>query len=175
MKHDFWDYVVGDIECNGLSPTRLFMIGVQDMISGEYRSFVGPDEVAEASYYMAMTSKIVCGHSFRSFDAKWIKNLTTLEISGDKIIDTVEVSRRFMKKFENHKLKTWGEFFDYPKLEAPLFEHFTPQMIPYCQRDVNLNRRVFDYLFEQAVEQNRLTDIHSNVDLLMEYANLRYP
>ena len=171
----FFDYCLGDLECDGFNPSTIFMVGIVNLVTGEYRDFIGPDQVGEACYNLATKSKMIVGHYFAGFDTKIIKKITTLEIPSEIIVDTVDASRCFMPLFENHKLKRWGEFFGDPKLEQPRFDKFSPEMVPYCKQDVMLNKRAFDHMFELAAEQNRLSSIHPNVDLLMEYAALRYP
>jgi len=169
----FFDYVVADYETDTFNASVIWMGGAQNLLTGEYRSFVGAEEVADLSYELAVNSKMVVGHYFRGFDRKIVKKLTGLEIADDKIIDTVEMSKKLCPQLPNHKLETWGELFDYPKFKQPIFEHFTPEMIPYCERDVRLNTKVFEFLLELFWEKH-LESIPPGYELLLEYADKKY-
>jgi hypothetical protein len=49
-----------------------------------------------------------------------------------------------------HGLKEWGGVLGLPKLEQPNFDAgFTEEWIPYCERDVELNCKVFLVLLEK--------------------------
>jgi len=169
----FFDYVVADFETDGFNANVIWMGGAQNLLSGEYRSFIGADEIAELTYELAVNSKMVVGHFFRGFDRKIVKKLTGLDIASEKIIDTVEMSKHLCPELPNHKLETWGELFEYPKGKQPLFERFTPEMVPYCERDVRLNTKVFEFLLELFWEKH-LENVPPKYELLLEFAAQKY-
>lgn len=140
------DILIGDIETDSLTPTVIHMVGVLDYNSNQFTSYVGED-VAEGLVRLA-EADLCIGHNFIGYDAKHIERLTEglVLFERPKIVDTLDLSKRLMPTLPNHKLATWGDFFGYPKLPAPIFDRFTPAMIPYCERDCRLNKRVFDYL-----------------------------
>lgn len=147
-----------DLECNGLNPNTIYMISMTCLISGEKRTFVGVDEVPEAIAILADADALI-GHSIRSFDCKVIEKLTENLIKFDqlKILDTVEMSRALARDMPNHKLATWGEILGIEKLEQPPFGEFTPAMIPYCERDVEVNVHIFYALIELLKEKHGTT------------------
>lgn len=151
-----FDFVVCDLETNGLRPSTIFMVGVQDLISGDYKSYVGPDGVAEALWRMSEESKMVVGHFFNGYDAKVCRDLGGVEIPQDRILDTVEMSRDLCK-LKNHKLENWGDIIGLPKLPKPLFEVYSKEMDVYCERDVRLNTAVFGFLYRLYIGADHST------------------
>jgi hypothetical protein len=148
-------FVTADSETNGIKPTRVFMVGVQCLITGQYQSFVGPDAVAEAYYRMSTESRIVVGHNFKSYDAKTVgKNLVGIEIPEAVIVDTLEMSRDLFPKMKNHKLETWGVIAGLPKLKSPLFEDYSPEMDTYCERDVRSNTASFSIMYRVFLQSH---------------------
>ncbi len=140
-------FVVCDAETDGFSPKNIWMLGVQCLITGDYKSFVGIDNVAEAIFRMSEESKLIVGHNFLGYDHKVIKDLSGVDLPKDIIVDTLQMSRDLCK-LKNHKLETWGQILGLPKLESPLFECYTPEMDTYCERDVRLNTAVFGFLYQ---------------------------
>lgn len=115
----------------------------------EKRSFVGMDQIPEAIAILNEADALI-GHSIRGFDCKVIEKLTEnlIKFDYDKILDTLEMSRAFAKDMPNHKLATWGEILGIEKMDQPRFDEFTPEMIPYCERDVEVNVQIFYALLE---------------------------
>lgn len=141
--------LVADIETNGLKPDTIWCVGIIDNKTKEYTAYYGDDipiglmRLAEAD--------VVVGHSFRSYDAPVIKKLTEglIVIDEKKIEDTVDLSRYLFPELPNHKLKTWGEIMELPKLDHNEWHRFSPEMLVYLERDVRLNDRIYDFFIEQ--------------------------
>lgn len=142
--------LVGDIETNGLKPNIIWCVGVLDIDTGEYTSYVGDEEVPVGLMRLA-EADVVVGHYFKGYDAPVIKKLTDglITIDEDKIIDTCELSREFFPDLPNHKLETWGEIFEDHKIKYDKgFERFHPEMVPYLEQDVRLNARLYKFMIE---------------------------
>jgi DNA polymerase III alpha subunit (gram-positive type) len=151
--------LVGDLETNGLRPNRIWVVGIKDVETGEYTSYVGDEEVPIGLMRLA-EADIVIGHNFKGYDAKVIENLTDglIKIDNSKIVDTVELSRKLFPELENHKLETWGDVFEFPKIKYDKgFEQFHPDMVPYCERDVELNAVLYQFMMDH-IEQLEASD-----------------
>lgn len=143
--------LIADLETDGIKPNRIWMVGIKDHDTGEYTSYVGDDEVP-IGLMRLMEADIVVGHNFKGYDAKVIKKLTDglIEIPKEKIIDTCELSRSMFPQMPNHKLESWGEIFNFPKIKYDKgFEQFHPEMVPYCKQDVELNAVLYDFFLTQ--------------------------
>jgi hypothetical protein len=158
------EYLLFDIETPGLQPNEIFMIVIMNLVTRERDTYIGLDEVAIAIDRLSR-AKMVAGHYIKGFDLKVIADLTEVQIPKNKVVDTLELSKKFCR-LDRHGLKAWGKLVDLPKLHSPLFERFTPEMIPYCERDVDLNTKVFDVLVEIMLEQERFPEEYA---IIAEY------
>jgi hypothetical protein len=145
--------LIGDIETNAIyQPSRIWMVGVLDFYTDEFTAYVGDDEVPLGLMRLA-EADLVCGHNFRAYDAKEITRMTEglITLEDDRIIDTLEIGRSLFPDLVNHKLKTWGEIFGYPKIDYDKgFDAFHPDMVPYCERDCRLTKAVYEFLLSQS-------------------------
>ncbi|RYD64010.1 MAG: hypothetical protein EOP83_10800 [Verrucomicrobiaceae bacterium] len=142
--------IVADLETNGLKPDTIWVVGIKDVETGEYTSYVGEEEVPLGLMRIA-EADIVIGHNFKGYDAKVIANLTDglIKLDESKIIDTCELSRKLFREMPNHKLETWGDIFEFPKIKYDKgFEKFHPDMVPYCERDVELNAVLYEFMMK---------------------------
>lgn len=142
-------FLIGDIETNGLIPSKIHVVGVLDYITDEYTSYTG-DRVVEGLCRLA-TADAFIGHYIKGYDVPQIERLTAGLITFDqkKLIDTVELSRRYCKELPNHKLETWGSLLGFPKLPKPdSWDNYEPYMEVYCERDCRVNKMIFDILLE---------------------------
>ena len=116
-------------------------------------------------------AEFIVGHNFRSYDAKLIKKLTGVELPQEKILDTLEMCRKFVDVTEMEKLdyelhaaglmpldcvkrmslKAWGHRLGRLKGtfgETTDWQTFSTAMVEYCVDDVLLNRDLY-LMFEQ--------------------------
>lgn len=132
------------------------MIVITNLVTRERSTYVGLDEIAVAIDRLSR-ARMVTGHYIRGYDLKVIREFTGVIIPEDNIVDTLDLSRRLCE-LEKHGLAHWGDLVGLPKLKQPRFDVFTPEMVPYCERDVDLNQVVFDVLFDILVERDLVRD-----------------
>jgi hypothetical protein len=130
------------------------MVGVVDLITEEYTAYVGDDEVPYGLMRLA-EADFVAGHNFLGYDAPVIEKLSDglIVFDRDRIEDTLILSRKLFPGRKSHSLESWGLDFGLPKLPSPLFERFTPELVPYCKRDVILNKRLYDHLIAEMISR----------------------
>ncbi len=156
-----WEYILFDIETDGLKPKFIHMISMTDLVSWESKSFVGMDQVCEAIQILD-NAKMVVGHAVNYFDCAVIEMMTegVIKFPATKTIDTLEMSRHLCKDMRAHGLKEWGSVLGLPKLEQPDFDAgFTDEWIPYCERDVELNCKVFLVLLDKLLAKYKVDDL----------------
>jgi hypothetical protein len=149
------EILVGDLETDAIHmPRNIWMVGVLDWRTNEFTAYHG-DDVVDGLLRLA-EADLTIGHNWRSYDVKNIERMTNKLVTFDqrRVIDTLEMSRRQVK-LPDHKLKTWGEIFEFPKGDYSDFSRFDPAMIPYCERDCRLTKLIFDFLNEQGVVEGR--------------------
>lgn len=141
--------LVGDIETDGLHPSRIWVVGVLDYNTNHFTSYTG-DDIPEGLVRLA-EADLCIGHNFIGYDVKHIERLTDGLVTFDrgKIVDTLQLGRKVVPGMDNYKLETWGEILGYPKIHFNRFDVFDPLMVPYCERDCEISAKIFRFLMEQ--------------------------
>lgn len=164
-----WEYILFDLECNGFKPDKIWVISMINLITRERESFVGPERIAVAIMRL-QEAKLLVGHNIKSFDIRVIEKIMEGAVAFDRlrILDTLHLSKALVK-MDDHKLDSWGEILGLPKLPTPFsFYRFDPRMVPYCERDVDLNLQVFLALWA-LMEQRHGEQIPPKWQMLTEY------
>ena len=167
------EFLLFDVEANGFKPDTIWMIVVTNLLTRKRDTYVGLDEVAKAIDRLSK-ARMVVGHAIKNYDLKVFKNLVGVEIAHDRAVDTLELSKKLCN-LKRHGLEYWGSLVGLPKLKSPRFDIFTEAMVPYCERDVDLNVMVFDVLVDLLVEREILFEyplledyVASRMTVLME-------
>ena len=166
-----WAYIIFDIETDGVNPKEIYMICMTDVVTWESKTYVGLEQVCEAIQVLD-NAKMVCGHAIKFFDCAVIERLTENAVSfpATKTVDTLEMSKHLAKEMRAHGLKAWGEVLGLPKLEQPDFDAgFSEEWIPYCERDVELNVKVFLNLLERLLTVHQPSNLPHKFQALQHY------
>lgn len=146
--------LVADIETDAIyKPTTIHMVGILDYDTDEFTAYVGEDEVPLGLLRIQEADRVI-GHNFRDYDKKQIERLTEglITLDDNKIDDTLEIARALFPQLKSHKLAVWGDILGLPKLEYEGdFLRFTPEMIPYCERDCRVNKLLYEFLLTQLM------------------------
>lgn len=151
---DLKNYWAADIEANGLSDaTRVWCLCVQNIATEEQFSFVGHDAIKR--WYSELPSDaVIVGQNFLSYDAPTLRRLVDVDISDDRIVDTLVLSYLYHPHLPGgHSLEAWGERFKYPKGDFDEWHQYSERMLAYCQQDVRLTRRVYLALRERMLKR----------------------
>jgi hypothetical protein len=142
--------LVLDIEGDGLYPSEIHMLGVLDYVTDEFTNYNG-DAIADGLCEIDECDILLVYN--KDYDIKHIKRLTENVVSFKEvvIIDVLELSRKYVKFLPNNKLKTWGDYFDFPKGDHNDWSKYSPEMGVYCERDCRLTKKVFDFICEMLL------------------------
>ena len=142
--------LIFDIETDDLKATRIWCIVARDIDTNEEYVF-GPDALDEGVELLAQADYL-SGHNIIGFDIPVVEQLTGKNIShGTKVVDTLVLSRLFNPSREGrHSLDSWGSRLGLSKIDFCEYEKFSPEMLEYCRRDVELNLKVYNALKEEA-------------------------
>lgn len=135
-----------DIEADSLGiPDNIWcIVCINADDDGEILTFT-PDNMGEFKSFAEQVDKWI-GHNFLTYDAPALAHHFDLDFT-DKVEDTIILSRMFDPKLQGgHSLNSWGKRFKYKKIEFNDFSKYTPEMLDYCVRDVELTRMVHRYL-----------------------------
>jgi DNA polymerase-1 len=138
-----------DIETDALDASTIHCIVAKHYQTGEMRQWIG-DQCQEFGEWSKRISKFIM-HNGISFDAPILNKLTGSAIAPAQIRDTLIESQLFNPVRDGgHSLQSWGERFGFPKIDYHDFEYYTPEMLEYCKRDVDLTHKVAQKLEEES-------------------------
>ena len=142
--------LVFDIETDGLNPTVIWCLVAMDD-KGKFYNYT-EDNIDEGIKLLQDADKII-GHNILGFDIPVIKKLHGIDLyNADKVVDTLVLSRLFNPTREGgHSIAKWGYKLGIPKKDSPEWTSFNEEMLSYCQRDVSINYKLFNYLKKESI------------------------
>jgi hypothetical protein len=150
--------LVFDIETNGIDATRIWCLVIQDVESKRIYKCSDEDEmclsISEGLSLMHKADALI-GHNIIGYDLAVIKQLLNEDFYDKKLYDTWVMSQTLnYKRGHKHGLAGWGEHLGYSKLEFSDWDSYSPEMLTYCVRDVELNTRVYEMLIKEFQDQS---------------------
>ena len=142
--------LVFDIETDGLKPSKIHCIVAVDEQDKVY-TFT-PDQIEKGVEFLAEADTLI-GHNIIGYDLPVIKKLMGVDLTKSvKVFDTLIVSRLINPNQEGgHSLEMWGYRLKFHKSEQPDFLNYSKEMLKYCIKDVQLNKRVYEELRKNMV------------------------
>jgi DNA polymerase I-like protein with 3'-5' exonuclease and polymerase domains len=142
--------LVFDIETDGLNPTVIWCLVAIDETGKFYHYY--EDTLDEGIKLLHKADKII-GHNIIGYDIPVIKKLKGIDLyDPDKVVDTLVLSRLFNPTREGgHSIAKWGYKLGIAKKDSPEWTAFTKEMLSYCERDVSINFKLFNYLKKESI------------------------
>lgn len=138
------NYYVIDIETDGLDPTRIWCIVVKNIGNKDVFSFTDRSSFHSFINDVRATNPVFVGHNALSFDIPALNKLFNAGIASSNVIDTLVLSYLYDPRLSGgHSLEAWGERLKYEKGDFSDWSKYSPEMLEYCIRDVNLTEKVF--------------------------------
>lgn len=132
-----------DIETDSLNPTVIHCIVFEELDNDNVYVFDGPTMKEDFKEFDKKV-EVYIGHNFLTYDAPAIRNLLGIDITLDRIVDTLILSRILYTGLRRrHSLESYGEELGFPKIEFTDFSTYTPTMLTYCKNDVKLNKKAY--------------------------------
>lgn len=188
-----------DIECNGFldTVTKLHSLVLMDIDTGLMSSFAYPGEYSslingEVELLEGATELI--GHNVIAFDLPVLQKLMpSLKITA-KVTDTLVISRlihsdlkaedapRLIAKsispklYGSHSLEAWGERLGLHKgnYEGG-FEVWSQEMQDYCEQDVKVTQKLYQYLKPESYSQRAVALEHDMMRLCADMEREGWP
>ena len=137
--------LVFDIETDGLNPSKIHCIVAIDEHDKVY-TFT-PDEIDQGVDLLSKADTLI-GHNIVGYDIPAIKKLKGVDLTKSAhLIDTLLISRLLKPTREGgHSLEMWGYRLKFHKSDQPEWDVFTEDMLEYCIKDVQLNKKVYEIL-----------------------------
>lgn len=150
-----------DTEANGLleEATNVWCIVIKDHANGQKYSY-GPDNIADALVHLSSFDTLI-GHNSIAYDFPLLSKLYGWEFSGEKI-DTLLMSRmqrpnRVLpsmcknKLAGPHSVEAWAyRVGEERKIEHEDWTQFSKEMLARCERDCDLQYRIYLALLEEG-------------------------
>lgn len=135
-------YLIFDIEADDLKATKIWIVVVQELGSGDVHEF--RDAATFNRYVAANKDAFWVGHNAISYDAPTLNRLWASGLSLDRVVDTLVLSYLYDPRMAGgHSLAAWGERMKYPKVDFHDFSKYSEEMRKYCIQDVSLTAKVF--------------------------------
>jgi DNA polymerase I-like protein with 3'-5' exonuclease and polymerase domains len=139
-----------DIECNGLDPTEVFVVVVQNLETGETKEFYDTKSFMEFNIHGPW---VFIGHNILNFDIPSLNRLWATSLSLGDCIDTLVLSYLYRPALEGgHSLDAWGRRLGLPKTEFFDWSCLSPEMVRYCKNDVELTVRLYKALSQRMLD-----------------------
>ena len=160
--------IVFDIETDALKATKVWCMVAQDSASGKVYKFA-PHQLESGLELLKSADKLI-GHNILGFDIPVIKRVLGVDLSDKILIDTLVLSRLFNPVREGgHSLAMWGYRLKYPKDNFEEFETYSPKMLNYCLKDVQINKLVLEALKKESKGFSKESvDLEHGVGLIMK-------
>jgi len=159
---------VVDIETDSLNATKIHCIVAQHYQTGEIRKWVG-EECKQFGEWSKKIDQYIM-HNGISFDAPTLNRLTGSKIRPDQVRDTLLESQLYNPvRDKGHSLASWGERLGFSKLDFEEFDYYTPEMLEYCQRDVELTRKLAQQLEKESKGFSKYSyDLERNIRIIID-------
>lgn len=147
-----------DIETDNLDVAQvnnIWCIVTKNIDTGEIREFSKENLQAFPAYISNASS--VIGHNIIHYDYLVLERFYPGSIDPRSIVDTLVLSHLLKYRLDDeqgHSLEAWGERFNLPKHPSPDFQVFSPEMLEYCIRDVEITHLLSAYLMKHLTSSD---------------------
>lgn len=141
------NYWVLDLEADSLTPSTIYCVVVTNVQTKQTHRFYGDERQWAFIGWMSETRPTLVGHNLLSFDVPVLNRLWGVGIALDSCVDTLVLS--FLddpQRQSGHSLAAWGSRLGFPKLDFNDWSQFTPEMLKYCEVDVEVTRQLYLHL-----------------------------
>lgn len=174
-----------DIECNGFLDTvsKLHSLVLLDLDTDEMHSFTSTSGFEEGLVALEAADEII-GHNVIAFDIPVLQKLYPWFQPVGRVTDTLVLSRLIhsdlkaedaprlaskqieAKLYGSHSLEAWGQRLGFHKIEyTGGWEAWSQTMQDYCEQDVRVTKRLYQYLKPDKYSQRAIAIEHDMMAL----------
>lgn len=173
--------VISDIETESLTPSRIHLIGAEDVKTRKRYIFKNPQDSPQHFENFAADVEQWVGHNFVTFDQPVISRLLGPNlVKPEQVRDTLVISRLvnagLRDQYGGHSLESWarrlglGHLADKKKAFTD-YSVLTPEMEEYLGDDLTIQRAVYEY-FQRFLDseewQESIQNEHNAARLVSE-------
>ena len=140
---------VFDIECNGLNPTKIHCVALQNDAGGKVIDTTSYDKMRAFFSYEDMT---LIAHNGIRFDIPVLERLLGIKIKA-RLVDTLSLSWYMYPKRAKHGLADWGEEFGVPKPVVEDWDNLPIETYVHrCREDVKINTKLWEKIWKDLLK-----------------------
>ena len=141
--------VIVDIETDKIKATKIHCIVARCLASNKEKVWIG-DECQQFAGWSKQIDEFIM-HNGISFDAPILNKLTGSNIRLSQVRDTLIESQLYNPiRDGGHSLEAWGERLNFPKGNFTEFKYYSPEMLEYCKKDVELTGKLAKTMEEEG-------------------------
>lgn len=130
---------VFDIECDGITPTKIHCMSVQ--MGDKIVSYTNYEDMRQ----FLLNADELIGHNVCRYDLPVCERILGIKINCKKIVETLALSWYIYTDRVIHGLDEWGKFFGIEKPPIDDWENLpVEEYIHRCEEDVKINQRLWD-------------------------------
>ena len=138
-----------DIETDEIKATKIHCIVARCLTSNKEKVWIG-DECQQFAGWSKQIDEFIM-HNGISFDAPILNKLTGSNIRLSQVRDTLIESQLYNPiRDGGHSLEAWGERLNFPKGNFTEFKYYSPEMLEYCKKDVELTGKLAKTMEEEG-------------------------
>jgi len=150
-----------DIETDGLNPTVIWCIALQDVHDKQIITFHG-DTLNLFKPFIESEAMTLVFHNGIAFDVPVLERLLGVVFDDGnynviQIEDTLVMSQLDEPRREGgHSLANWGEILGFEKGEHEDWSKFSDEMLEYCKKDVEITTKVYRLMLQKGLSKDAL-------------------
>ena len=150
-----------DIETDGLNPTVVWCIALQDVHDNQIITFHG-DTLNLFKPFIESEAMTLVFHNGIAFDVPVLERLLGVVFDDGnynviQIEDTLVMSQLDEPRREGgHSLANWGEILGFEKGEHDDWSKFSDEMLEYCKKDVEITTKVYRLMLQKGLSKDAL-------------------
>lgn len=178
---DLNKYFVIDIEADSLTPTVIWCVIIKNVgtkqkwkytLDASAGSYPNLEDCRNHIVSILNDGAIFVGHNILSYDVRVLNRLLKTRIRVSSIVDTLVLSYLYHPVMEDgHSLEAWGVRLKFPKGDYSDFSQLSPEMLTYCEQDVDLTEKLFLALTRRMKERGfseRSCELEHNIRFVVD-------